>query len=97
MSQAALFPAIDATQIPVLSDGSPADGAAITVDKPIVNSAGVPQLTRAIWVGVTGAIEVKWANGNTCTFANVPVGYFSCICQMVVSAGTSASSLVAVF
>lgn len=54
--------------------------------------------TRSIYVGVTGNITVRMYGGkNNITFANVPVGILPVQADMVLSAGTAASSLVALW
>lgn len=50
-------------------------------------------VTRALYVGVTGAIAVRMADGQTVTFANVPVGVFPVQVDMVLSTGTVATDL----
>jgi hypothetical protein len=54
--------------------------------------------TRAIYVGVTGDITVRMAgNGANQTFANVPVGVFPIQVDMVLSTGTDATTMVALY
>lgn len=60
--------------------------------------------TRALYVGATGNIKVRMAMqgmpggpGNTITFSSVPVGIFPIQVDMVFAAGTTASSIVALY
>ena len=57
----------------------------------------VIQTTRALWIGVTGNVAVRTALGRNVTFSNVPVGVLPVQCDMVLSTGTTASSIVAMY
>lgn len=68
-------------------------GAAITPN----DSADLPRTCKAIWVGGTGAIKVTTVDGDTLTFAAVPVGFFPVKAKRVFATGTAATSLIAVW
>lgn len=53
--------------------------------------------TRAVYVGTTGNLAVRMADGSSVTFNTVPVGIFAIQVSMVLSTGTSASNLVALY
>ena len=61
------------------------------------SDATVIPACRALYVGVTGNIAVRMASGNAATFANVPVGVFPVQVDKVLSTGTTASSIVALY
>lgn len=54
-------------------------------------------VTRAIYVGVTGNISVRMADGQTLTFSNVPVGIFPIQVDMVNSTSTTATTMIALY
>jgi len=61
------------------------------------DSTSIP-VTRAIYVGVTGNIAVKMAEDeNTLTFANVPVGILPIQVSQVLSTGTTATTMIALY
>jgi hypothetical protein len=62
-----------------------------------VSDATVIPVTRALYVGTTGALAVRMADGMTLTFANVPVGVFPIQVDQVLSTGTVASDIVALY
>jgi hypothetical protein len=49
-----------------------------------------------LWIGVTGNLAVRTESGQTLTFSNVPVGWFWLRVNLVLSTGTTASSIVGV-
>lgn len=53
--------------------------------------------TRGLYIGVTGNLAVRMVDGTTPTFANVPVGIFPIQVDKVLSTGTTASSIVALY
>lgn len=61
------------------------------------SDATIIPTTRALYIGVTGNIAVRMANGDLPTFANVPVGVFPIQVDKVLSTGTTASSIVAMY
>lgn len=61
------------------------------------DSADIP-VTRALYVGVTGNIAVRMADDeNDITFTNVPVGVFPIQALRVLSTGTTATELIALY
>jgi hypothetical protein len=54
-------------------------------------------VTVAIWVGVAGAVAVRMADGQSVTFAAVPVGLFPVQVDMVKSTGTAATTMLALY
>lgn len=52
---------------------------------------------RAIYVGVTGNIAVRMADGQSVTFSNVPVGIFPIQVDMVKSTSTTATTMLALY
>lgn len=48
----------------------------------------------ALYVGGTGDVAVVTSGGDTCTFTNVPVGFFPVQITKVLSTGTTASGFV---
>lgn len=73
---------------------SPAHGAvAITT-----NDSTVIPTTRSIYVGVTGNITVRMADGqDTVLFSNVPVGVFPIQVDKVYATGTTATNMLALY
>lgn len=61
------------------------------------SDATVIQVTRALYVGTTGNLTVRMADGQTQLFSNVPVGVFPIQVDMVMSTGTTASTIVALY
>lgn len=60
------------------------------------DSTEIP-ITRSIYVGGTGNINVVMADGQTVLFSNVAVGIFPIQVQQVLSTSTTASLLVALY
>lgn len=52
---------------------------------------------RALYIGTTGNLAVRMADGQTVTFASVPVGIFPIQVDMVMSTNTTASSILALY
>jgi hypothetical protein len=50
-------------------------------------------VTRALYVGVTGNINCRMADGQTVVFTNVPVGVFPIQVDMVLTTSTTASEM----
>jgi hypothetical protein len=61
------------------------------------SDATVLPKTRGIWVGVTGNIAVRMANGESVTFANVPVGLLPIQVDMVKATSTTATTMLALY
>ena len=74
---------------PLVSGGG---GAAVTK-----SDATIIPFTRALWIGVTGDVAVRHPDGTTPTYTNVPVGIFPVQVDKVLSTGTSASGIVAMY
>jgi hypothetical protein len=69
------------------------DAAAITA-----SDVTVIPVTRAIYVGVSGNINVRMADSQaTVLFSNVPVGIFPIQVDMVKSTSTTATTMVALY
>lgn len=52
--------------------------------------------TRALYIGGSGDVAVRFSNGNTATHVAVPAGSVLMVeVDMVLSAGTTATSIVA--
>lgn len=61
------------------------------------DSTDIP-VTRALYVGVAGNIAVRMADDeNDITFTNVPVGVFPIQVLRVLSTGTTATELIALY
>jgi hypothetical protein len=54
-------------------------------------------VTRGLYIGTTGNVAVKMKNGVTITFTNVPVGVLPVRVQQVLSTGTTASGIIALY
>jgi hypothetical protein len=67
-------------------------GAAITA-----SDATVIPVTRAIYVGVTGNIAVRHEDGTLVTYSNVAVGIFPIQVDKVLSTGTTATTMIAMY
>jgi hypothetical protein len=52
---------------------------------------------RSLYVGGTGNIAVRMADGGSATFASVPVGILPIQCDIVLSTGTTATSIIALY
>lgn len=51
----------------------------------------------ALYVGTTGDVAIVTANGQTLTFTAVPVGFFPVAGTKVMSTGTTAAAIIALF
>lgn len=71
-------------------DDPPVSGFAITPN----NSADLPQITRAIWVGVAGDVRVLYANDTTPVTLKGVVGQKSGAFKRVYVTGTTATDIV---
>lgn len=54
-------------------------------------------VTRSLYVGTTGNINVRMADGQTVLFSSVPVGVFPVQVDQVLSTSTTASNIVALY
>jgi hypothetical protein len=61
------------------------------------SDATVIQITRALYVGTTGNINVRMADGQTVLFSNVAVGIFPIQVDQVLSTSTTASNIIALY
>ena len=61
------------------------------------SDATVIPVTRGLYVGTTGNLNVRMADGMTTLFSNVPVGVFPIQVDMVMSTSTTASNIVALY
>lgn len=74
---------------------SPAKGArAVTPHDTNVLTAGV---CRSLYVGGTGNIAVRMADGTAVTFVAVPAGIFAVQCDIVKSTSTTATDIIALY
>lgn len=68
------------------------DAVAVTL-----NDSTVIPITRGLWVGVTGNIKATMASGSVVTFSAVPVGILPVQVKTVWSAGTTATTILALY
>ena len=63
------------------------------------DTADLGILAKRLYVGGMGDIKVDTANGDTITFAAVPVGVFDSGCRIrkVYSTGTDATNIVGIY
>lgn len=61
------------------------------------SDATVIPMTRALYIGTGGTLVVRMASGSQVTFSSVPNGVFPIQVDMVLSTGTTASSIVALY
>lgn len=61
------------------------------------DSADLPFLARAIWVGVGGTLVVQMSEGNPQTYLNVPEGRFEGDIIRVHATGTTATNLIGLY
>ena len=73
-------------------------GAPASFAEPVVNDVVFSSPARGLYVGVSGNISVvMYGSQVTRIFSNVPVGFFPVQCTKVNAAGTSASSMQALW
>lgn len=73
---------------------SPAHGAVVVTP----SDATVIPICRALYVGVTGNLTVRMADGqDNVLFSNVPVGVLSIQVDKIYATGTGASSILALY
>lgn len=70
-----------------------AHGAALVT----ANDSTVIPVTRALYVGTTGNLNVRMADGATVLFTAVPVGIFPIQVDQVLSTNTTAATIVALY
>ena len=63
-------------------------------DATVFGTTAGTAVTRAIYVGGTGDINVKTLNGSTVLFSSVPVGVFPIRALQVLSTSTTATNMV---
>lgn len=61
------------------------------------SDATILEVTRSLYVGVTGDLAVHTADGQTITFKNAAVGYHPLQVDQVMSTGTTASQIIALY
>ncbi len=61
------------------------------------NDSTVIQVTRGVYVGVSGDLKVTMADGQAVTFSNIPVGFHPLQVQVIWSTGTTATSIIALY
>ena len=52
---------------------------------------------HALWIGTEGNVAVEHADGTTATYTNVPVGWHPVKARKVLSTGTTAADIIAVY
>jgi hypothetical protein len=75
------------------SSSAPAHGAVAVTP----SDATVFPVTRALFVGGSGNINVRMADGQTLVFTNVPVGIFPIQVDMVLATSTTATTINALY
>lgn len=75
------------------TDFSPAYGATAVTPS---DATTIPA-TRFLWIGGTGAVAVRLVRGDTVTFAAVPVGRLDVQVDRVLSTGTTATNILALY
>lgn len=55
------------------------------------------KFARALWVGTSGHVKLITIDGTTLTLNSVPVGLLPVQCKQVLSSGTAASNIVALW
>lgn len=61
------------------------------------SDATIIPVTRALYIGTSGNLNVRMADGATVLFSNVPVGIFPIQVDQVLSTTTTASNIVALY
>lgn len=84
----------------IAPDGPARDAATVTpsdsvdlTDRHWLDYAGC----RALYIGVAGNVAVITTAGTTITIPNVPVGVLPLSCTRVLSTGTAASNIIALY
>ena len=72
---------------------APAHGAVVVTP----NDSTIFPVTRAVYVGTAGALAVRMADGMTITFPTVAAGIFPIQVDQVLSTGTAASNIIALY
>lgn len=67
---------------------------AVSVTK---SDATILQTFRALYIGTTGDVAVRMASGASITFKTVPVGVLSVQGDQVLSTGTTAAEIIALY
>lgn len=61
------------------------------------SDATIIPVTRALYVGTGGNINLRTADGQTLVFSNVAAGIFPVQVDMVLSTSTTASNIIALY
>jgi hypothetical protein len=61
------------------------------------NDSTVFPTTRSLFIGAAGDVAVRMASGATLTFSNVAAGIFPVQVDKVLSTGTTATGIVALY
>lgn len=61
------------------------------------NDSTIIPVTRALYIGVGGNLNVRTADEQTLVFSNVPSGIFPIQVDRVLSTSTTASSIIALY
>jgi hypothetical protein len=69
-----------------------ADAVAVTT-----SDVTVIPVTRSLYIGTGGTVVVRMARGTTATFTNVAAGIFPVQVDQVLSTGTTASGILALY
>ena len=77
-----------------MTKGDPASSAVAVTPSDTVDLASV---SRALWIGAGGNVEVIMKDGQDVTFVGVPIGWMPLRVSRVKAAGTTAGSIVAVW
>lgn len=78
----------------VRADATVSAHGAVAVTPSDVTEISVP---RALYIGTTGNLAVRMADGQTITFATVPVGVFPVQVDKVMSTNTTATNIIALY
>lgn len=71
------------------------DGEAVTPSDTVPTEFS--KFARALWIGTTGHVKLITTAGTTLTLNSVPVGELKVQCKQVLSTGTTASNIVALW
>jgi len=61
------------------------------------NDTTVIPETRFLWIGGTGNVAVRMVSGQTVTFNSVPVGRLDVQVDRILSTGTTATNILALY